>query len=127
MRLASILALSTILTAACGTAPPAEQSEVVNATAKGTEHEGMDHGDTKKMDHGDATKMDHGAMNGMDHSAMKGAYACPMHPDVTSDHAGECPKCGMALVKGDADDHAGHEHEAPADEHKAPAEGHEGH
>ncbi len=25
-------------------------------------------------------------------------YACPMHPDVTSDKAGKCPKCGMNLV-----------------------------
>jgi Heavy metal binding domain len=27
------------------------------------------------------------------------AYACPMHPDVTSDKAGKCSKCGMDLVK----------------------------
>lgn len=26
-------------------------------------------------------------------------YYCPMHPDVTSDHAGNCPICGMTLVK----------------------------
>jgi manganese oxidase len=25
-------------------------------------------------------------------------YACPMHPDVKSDKAGNCPKCGMKLV-----------------------------
>jgi YHS domain-containing protein len=24
-------------------------------------------------------------------------YACPMHPQYTSDHAGECPACGMQL------------------------------
>lgn len=24
-------------------------------------------------------------------------YACPMHPEVTSDRPGTCPKCGMAL------------------------------
>jgi len=29
------------------------------------------------------------------HMAM---YTCPMHPDVTSDKPGKCPKCGMALV-----------------------------
>lgn len=28
------------------------------------------------------------------------AYLCPMHPDVTADKAGVCPKCGMALVVG---------------------------
>src|SRR3954468_24125925 len=25
-------------------------------------------------------------------------YACPMHPEVTSDEAGRCPKCGMKLL-----------------------------
>ncbi len=27
-----------------------------------------------------------------------GPFLCPMHPEVTDDHASECPKCGMALV-----------------------------
>jgi hypothetical protein len=26
-------------------------------------------------------------------------YTCPMHPEVTSNQPGTCPKCGMALVK----------------------------
>jgi Heavy metal binding domain len=26
------------------------------------------------------------------------AYACPMHPDVTSSEPGTCPKCGMQLL-----------------------------
>ena len=26
-------------------------------------------------------------------------YTCPMHPDVTSDKPGKCPKCGMTLVE----------------------------
>lgn len=24
-------------------------------------------------------------------------YTCPMHPEVTSDAPGDCPKCGMPL------------------------------
>lgn len=31
--------------------------------------------------------------------ATAGTYVCPMHPEVTSDKPGDCPKCGMALVK----------------------------
>lgn len=31
--------------------------------------------------------------------ATAAAYVCPMHPEVTSDQPGDCPKCGMALVK----------------------------
>ena len=30
---------------------------------------------------------------------MANAYTCPMHPEVTSDKPGKCPKCGMDLVK----------------------------
>src|SRR6476661_8264816 len=25
-------------------------------------------------------------------------YTCPMHPEVITDHPGNCPKCGMNLV-----------------------------
>lgn len=38
-------------------------------------------------------------------------YACPMHPDVTSATAGDCSKCGMALVQPEGHDHAGHDHD----------------
>ena len=31
--------------------------------------------------------------------ADKGQYTCPMHPEVLSDQAGDCPKCGMKLEK----------------------------
>ena len=40
-----------------------------------------------------------------------GIYSCPMHPEVTSDKPGKCPKCGMALeMKQSAEDsHAAHQ------------------
>ncbi len=25
-------------------------------------------------------------------------YACPQHPDITTDAPGDCPKCGQKLV-----------------------------
>jgi len=31
----------------------------------------------------------------------KGKYVCTMHPSVTSDTVGVCPKCGMQLVERD--------------------------
>jgi hypothetical protein len=31
-------------------------------------------------------------------AAKVGIYTCPMHPKVTQDHPGQCPKCGMDLV-----------------------------
>jgi hypothetical protein len=37
------------------------------------------------------------------------SYTCPMHPEVTSDAPGECPKCGMDLVAKD-DEGAGTAH-----------------
>ena len=30
-------------------------------------------------------------------AAAGAIYTCPMHPEVRQDHAGSCPKCGMAL------------------------------
>jgi len=36
-------------------------------------------------------------------SAAKALYICPMHPQVTSDKPGDCPICGMRLVKKEAE------------------------
>lgn len=38
---------------------------------------------------------DHSDPAGEEPRAM---YVCPMHPEVTSNAPGNCPKCGMALV-----------------------------
>ncbi len=40
------------------------------------------------------------------------AYSCPMHPDVTGDGPGDCPKCGMRLVPAEQAAEAGHHHPA---------------
>src|SRR6478672_12038429 len=32
-----------------------------------------------------------------EHEAMQ-KYTCPMHPEVITDHPGNCPKCAMKLV-----------------------------
>ena len=44
-------------------------------------------------------------------------YTCPMHPEVITDHPGNCPKCGMELVpkkektKTKPKSHAGESHD----------------
>lgn len=35
-------------------------------------------------------------------TAIAQGYVCPMHPQITSDHPGKCPICGMDLVKSGA-------------------------
>jgi len=68
----------------------------------------MKHDSTEmKMDHSKMEmsdmKMDHSKMEmkhdstEMDHSKMTATFVCPMHPEVTSDKPGECPKCGMDM------------------------------
>ena len=33
------------------------------------------------------------------HKMQQVKYSCPMHPDVTSNKPGKCPKCGMDLAR----------------------------
>lgn len=45
-----------------------------------------------------------GPAAGHDHAPRAEApvrFTCPMHPTIVSDHAGDCPICGMALVRAD--------------------------
>lgn len=37
-------------------------------------------------------------------TATKEVYTCTMHPEVRSDKPGDCPKCGMPLIKKEAAD-----------------------
>jgi FtsP/CotA-like multicopper oxidase with cupredoxin domain len=57
-----------------------------------------------------AAEMDMGVPEG-----VPVVYVCPMHPEVTSDKADRCPKCGMKLVPehlaGAAGGHGHHGHE----------------
>ncbi len=45
--------------------------------------------------------------------ARKDLYYCPMHPNYTSDRPGDCPICGMKLVKSEA---VGAQHTVPLPE-----------
>ena len=59
----------------------------------GTPHQ---HGTgTKPDDERNVTKLDQ--RNDMKEGAA--VYSCSMHPEVTSDKPGKCPKCGITLVK----------------------------
>jgi Cu(I)/Ag(I) efflux system membrane fusion protein len=42
---------------------------------------------------------EHAADAGKPQAEAKDLYVCPMHPTITSDHPGDCPICGMKLVK----------------------------
>jgi len=45
--------------------------------------------------HEHPASQDYGAENKQE---KKQKYTCPMHPEVVTDHPGNCPKCGMKLV-----------------------------
>ena len=53
-------------------------------------------------------------------------YTCPMHPEVTSDQPGRCPKCGMKLLAaaGLGDQPTGHDHDHDHDQTRSDAMNH---
>jgi len=56
--------------------------------------------DVKAYDHLSACcKYDRKEGGAIAEMSSAATYACPMHPDVTSDKPGKCSKCGMDLVK----------------------------
>ncbi len=57
-------------------------------------------------------------------AAAAATYACPMHPNITSDAPGKCSECGMNLDKVEEHDHASHPH--PEDKKGGKAEHKEG-
>ena len=46
-----------------------------------------------------AGAMDTSAVHNAEPATQQGAYACPMHPEVTGKEGDSCPKCGMDLEK----------------------------
>ena len=54
-----------------------------------------------KMDKCNMMNMDKKGTSGKQSEKQNSAvtYTCSMHPEVTSDKPGKCPKCGMELIE----------------------------
>ena len=51
------------------------------------------------MDNKSSDKMDNMQMPSIKNQASPATYTCPMHPEIHASKPGNCPKCGMRLVK----------------------------
>jgi hypothetical protein len=84
MRIAILLGVLVSIGCAKGEAPPPSNAHPANPGApEGTPMVASSPATPSAAPH------DHGAAT---------IYTCPMHPEVTSDKPGQCPKCGMNLV-----------------------------
>ena len=85
-------ALLTISAYACASEPKLRPTALDPAgPASGAEH-GHDHGSNASSD------KDKSVEAGRAGKPKATVYTCPMHPEVTADKEGRCPKCGMKLV-----------------------------
>lgn len=100
--LSTVIAALFSLSCASGELPPKAANDPSNAAA-----EAPPLPSTSSTPEAPAAPEPSGTMPGHHHSgampmpsgsASATVYTCPMHPEVTSDAPGKCPKCGMTLV-----------------------------
>ncbi len=104
----------------------AEQEMDMQQSKSNQHHNHRSTHDKNTAQHTEETKDEQGGDNDSKEES-KSIYICPMHPEVQNDEPGECPKCGMALVKkNDAEkkmdmppkeSEQHHQHEEKHDEH----------
>jgi hypothetical protein len=96
--------------------PSLKEDAITRATSSRLDQEAPDPSEmSMTMDHGNM-KMDHGMMNmnmapdKINHvqtsPAAAVSYTCTMHPEIHEPAPGNCPICGMKLVKEKSPNHA---------------------
>ncbi|SDX91041.1 heavy metal-binding domain-containing protein, partial [Allgaiera indica] len=91
----------------------------VSGAAPASDDDHKDHHGQGAHKHGKSTPTQAAQSDHSPHAAHGDTpvYTCPMHPEVTSDSPGSCPKCGMDLVPQDKEDaqsgHHGHGDHSP--------------